>query len=93
VAEVIRSTQDATIRLVKEVNGRYVVIASGQTVIETSVLSAAEIFYDEEVDRSKSKSREILKRERADADARAILSDSSARRGLEARRKGGKGRP
>jgi hypothetical protein len=91
VAEVMRSTQDEAVQLLKEVSGRYVVLAAGQTIIETGVLSAAEIFYEEEVEKRKSKSRAILVRERAHSDMRAILSDSSARRSLQARRKGGKG--
>jgi hypothetical protein len=91
MAEVMRSTQDEAVQLLKEVSGRYVVLAEGQTIIETGVLSAAEIYYEEEVERRKSKSREILVRERAHVDTQAILSGSSARRSLHARRKGGKG--
>lgn len=92
MSDVIRTTRDETIQLLKKASGRYVVMAAGEVVIETSVLSAAEIFYEEEVEKTKANSRELLRRERAHADVRAILSDSSSRRGLEARRKGGKGR-
>lgn len=92
VAEVMRSTQDDVVQLLREVSGQYVVLAAGETVVKTGVLSAAEILYEEEVDKRKSKSRSLLRRERADSDTRAVLSDSAAQRRLKARSKAGKGR-
>lgn len=92
MSEVIRTTRDETIRLLRKADGRYVVMAAGEVILETSVFSAAEILYEEEVEKTKAASRELRRREQAHADVRAILSESSSRRGLEARRKGGKGR-
>lgn len=51
MAQVIRSTPDEAVKLLKEASGRYVVMAAGRTVIETGVWSAAEILYEEEVER------------------------------------------
>jgi hypothetical protein len=91
MAEVMRSSKDDVVQLTKGADGRYTVVASGAAIINTSVLSAAELIYDEEVDRRKSRSREIMAKERAHSDMRAMMSESSLHRGLQARKKGGKG--
>ena len=86
-----RSTKDNVVQLVRDPKGRYGVIVAGEVVFNSRVLSAAEIYYAEEVEKHKAQSRQRLVKERAHFDMEALRSESRARRRASALRKGGKG--
>jgi hypothetical protein len=91
VADLIRSTKDGTVRLIRDSTGLYGVTSAGVVIFESRVLAAAEIYYDEEVEKHRSPQRRSLAQERAHFDAQALHSESSARRRAKALYKGGKG--
>jgi hypothetical protein len=91
MTQVVRTINDNHIQLVVDANGRYAVKVADQVVFESRVLTAAEIYYAEEVDKHRAVKRDILARERAHFDAQALHSEASARKSAQARRKGGKG--
>ena len=70
MTQVVRSTKDNQIQLVVDSNGRYAVKVAEEVVFESRVLTAAEIYYAEEVDKHRAFKRDILARERADFDVR-----------------------
>jgi hypothetical protein len=78
------------VRLVKLVDGQFVVIADGDVLVETKVLSYAEIEFDEAVE-ARDPARERRHRERAFYDMQGVRSDSFERRAANARKTGGKG--
>ena len=91
MSQVVRTTKDNRIQLVVDAHGRYAVKVAEEVVFESRVLTAAEIYYAEEVDKHRAVKRDILARERAHFDAQALHSEASARKSAQARRKGGKG--
>jgi hypothetical protein len=91
VTEVVRSTRDGLVQLISDARGRYAVKVAHRVVFKSRVLTAAEIYYAEEVDKHRAINREILARERAHFDVQAMRSDASARKSAHAHRKGGKG--
>jgi hypothetical protein len=91
VTQVVRSTKDNQIQLVVRASGRYAVKVAETVVFESRVLTAAEIYYAEEVDKHRALNRGILARERGHFDAQAVRSDAFARTSAHANRKGGKG--
>lgn len=91
MTQVVRSTNDNQIQLVVDSNGRYAVKVAEEVVFESRVLTAAEIYYAEEVDKHRAFKRDVLARERADFDVRFLQSEASARKSAHAHRKGGKG--
>jgi hypothetical protein len=60
-------------------------------IFQSRVLTAAEIYYDEEVEKHRSPQRRRLAQERAHFDAQVLHSEASVRRRASALRKGGKG--
>src|SRR6516164_9777482 len=72
VTQVVRSTNDGHVQLVTDANGRYAVKVAEQVVFKSRVLTAAEIYYTEEVDKHRAVKRDILARERAHFDAQAL---------------------
>jgi hypothetical protein len=91
MSQVVRSTKDNHIQLVANANGRYEVKVAEEVVFDSRVLTAAEIYYTEEVDKHRADKREILARERAHFDAQALHSEASARKSAHAHKRGGKG--
>lgn len=91
MTRVVLSTKDNHIQLLLEANGCYAVRVAEVVVFESRVLTAAEIYYTEELDKHRVHKREILARERAHFDALAVHSDASARKAAHAHKKGGKG--
>ena len=91
MTQVVRTTRDGHVQLVIDASGRYTVTVAHEVVFESRVLTAAEIYYAEEVDKHRASNRDILARERAHFDVQALRSDASARKSAHAHRKGGKG--
>lgn len=91
MAQLLRSTSDNAVQLVRDSAGLFSVTSAGVVIFESRVTTAAEIYYDEEVDKHRSPQRRRLAQERAHFDAQALHSDASARRRASALRRGGKG--
>ena len=91
MAQLLRSTTDEAVQLVRDSAGLYSVTADGVVIFQSRVLTAAEIYYDEEVEKHRSPQRRRLAQERAHFDAQALHSDASARRRASALKRGGKG--
>lgn len=89
--EIVRSTKDNHVQLVGRADGKYAVTVSQKIIFESRVLTAAEIYYDEEVAKHRAANRGVLARERAHFDAQAVHSDASARKSAHAHKRGGKG--
>lgn len=88
MTEVIKERRG--VQLVKLDDGKFVVIADGEPLIETKVESYALIEFDEAVE-SRDDAKERRDRERAHYDMQAMRSDSFERRAANARKTGGKG--
>ena len=88
---IVRSTNDAAIRLLVDDDGRYSVTVLEKVTFQSRVLSAAEIVYSEEVEKHRPTRRDLLARERAEFDARAMKSEADSRKSARANRSGGKG--
>lgn len=91
MTQIVRSTRDNTVQLVVESGGRYVVTVSGKSIFSSRVLTAAEIYYNEEVDKQRAAGRALLRREKAEFDARALEFEAWQSKSSRARFKGGKG--
>jgi hypothetical protein len=87
---VLRTRPKIDVSLVEE-DGRYHVVHAGETVCSTRVLAAAEVEYDDLVERLTAGSRELRARENAHYNMQAVRSDSFDRRAAKARKTGGRG--
>ena len=88
---VVRASKATGVVLGQVGSGEYVVLADQERLVETSVLSLAEIVFDEAVDERMAASRERMSRERAHYDIQALRSEAFRQKRAKATRKGGKG--
>jgi hypothetical protein len=88
VSETIKESRG--VRLVKLPDGRFLVIADGDVLVETKVESYAALEFDEAVE-ARDSAQDRRHRERAFYDMQAVRSDSFDRRASNARKSGGKG--
>ncbi|MDV3215243.1 hypothetical protein [Mycobacterium avium] len=88
MSEIIKERRG--VRLVQSADGRFAVIADGDVLVETKVLSYAEMEFDEAVE-ARDSAKQRRHRERAFYDMQAVRSDSFERRATNARKTGGKG--
>lgn len=88
---VIRASKATGVVLGQVGSGQYVVLADQERFVETSVLSLAEIVFEEAVDERMAASRERMFRERAHYDIQALRSEAFRQKRAKATRKGGKG--
>lgn len=87
---VIRENAKSGVRLVRQDDGRFVVLAGDEVLVETAVDTLATITYDEAV-AERDPAKELRARERAHYDMQAMRSESFARRAANARKTGGRG--
>lgn len=91
MTDVVKRNKDGSVWLLKEPDDHFTVVVDGEEVLRTTVLSAAEIYFNEAVEDRLAATRELRARERAHYDLQAVRSDSFARRAASARKTGGKG--
>lgn len=87
---VIRENAKSGVRLVRQDDGRFAVLAGDEVLVETAVDTLAAITYDEAV-AERHPAKDLRARERAYYDMQAMRSESFARRAANARKTGGKG--
>ncbi len=89
MSETIKSSRG--VQLVKFPDGRFLVIADGEVLVETKVESYAVIEFEEAVEARDYRGKAQRVRERGFYDLQAMRTESSKRRAANARRTGGKG--
>ena len=92
MAEVIRSSASTGTVLIRDDSGSYQVLQGDDCLASTSVLSLAEIEYQEAVVRAGGNARERLAKERAYFDAEAGRAEAARAKHANATKKGGGGR-
>ncbi len=88
--KVLRENSKLGVRLCKAEDGKFIVQAGDEVLVQTAVESLAALTYDEAV-QERDPAKELRARERAHFDLQAMRSGSFARRAANARKKGGKG--
>lgn len=88
---LIKENKKAGVRWEKrDMDGKHVVTAGDDVLVETAVDTLAEMLYKEAVEQ-RDPAKEIRERERAYYEMQAVRSDSFERRAAGARKKGGRG--
>ena len=86
---VIKTNRDGAVQIEVKGDGSYAVVVVGMVTFSSRVLSAAEIYYQEEVDKRDAGRKKRLAIERADLDVQALRAEWSAR-SREAKERGSK---
>lgn len=88
--KTVRSKPKVSLSLEEE-DGQYCVVHAGDVVYSTRVLAAAEVEYDELMEKLTVASRELRAREAAHFNMQAVRSDAFDRRAAKSRKGGGRG--
>lgn len=87
---IVRRNTRSDVTWEKRPDGKHIVTAGGEILVETSVDTLAKITYEEAVD-ERDPAKEVRRREQEHFDMQAARSDSFARRTANAQKKGGRG--
>ena len=88
--KLLRENSRCDVTLSEKDDGRFVVMAGKEVLVETAVDTLAQIVFDEAVE-ERDPAREARARECAHYEMQLMRSESFARRTASARKKGGRG--